>query len=99
VKGDFVATTRVKEQYRMMILELVAPTKVKNKPDDLDVVTASYLQGEFYDASLYKEVYWEHAMWGNLIIRPIIISTGAPISISGVKDDFFEGITSIDATL
>lgn len=42
MKGDFVATTQIKEQYRRMI------------QDEVALVVPGYLQGEFYDGSLHN---------------------------------------------
>jgi hypothetical protein len=63
--------------------------------NSLALVSASYRQGEFYDKPLRKEVYWGAKKRGDQFI-PIVINTGASISISGEKDDFINGITDVD---
>jgi hypothetical protein len=60
------------------------------------LVSALYLQGEFYDEPLQKEIYWRAKQRGDRLI-PIVIDTGASISISGKKSDFVNGINDVDA--
>ncbi len=91
MKGDFAATTKVKEKYRTQMRYFTAPTMVKTCRDRRALLTATYLQGEWYDQGLRKEVYWGHQPPGNKII-PIVIDTGASISISGEQSDFYDGI-------
>jgi hypothetical protein len=57
------------------------------------LVAASVLQGDYYDANL-KRVYWGTQMGGGRLI-PIVIDTGALISISGERSDFFEGVKEV----
>jgi hypothetical protein len=97
-KGNFVATTKVKEQYRTTMRDFVATTLVKTRQDHLALVAATYLQGASYNRNLQKEVYWGHHKRGDVVI-PIVIDTGASISISGEKADFYDGITDVDPTL
>jgi hypothetical protein len=47
---------------------------------------------------LRKEVYWGHQKRGDVVI-PIIIDTGASISISGERSDFYDGIQAVDPKL
>jgi hypothetical protein len=98
MKGDFVATTKVKEEYRTTMRDFVATTKVKTWQDQRALIAATFLQGEGYDQPLRKEVYWGHQKRGDVVI-PIVIDTGASISISGEKADFYEGIKDVDPKL
>jgi hypothetical protein len=96
LKGDFVATTKVK--YRTTMRDFVASTNVTTWADQRALIAATFLQGEGYDSQLRKEVYWGHQKRGDVII-PIIIDTGASISISGEKADFYDGIQDVDPKL
>ncbi len=58
-------------------------------------VAASVLQGEYYDTDLRKAIYWGEPPDENKVI-PIVIDTGASISISGEESDFVYGITAVD---
>jgi hypothetical protein len=98
LKGDFAATTRVNEKYRTTIRDFVAPTQLRDTSDKLALIAATYLQGEFYDVCLHKEIYWGRQQREEVVI-PIVIDTGASISITGVKSDFFDGIKAVDPTL
>jgi hypothetical protein len=60
----------------------------------LTLVAASILQGDYYDANLRKEIYWGTQTGGDRII-PIVIDTGASISITGEKTDFVDGIKDV----
>jgi hypothetical protein len=58
------------------------------------LVAASYLQGEYYDTNLRQEVYWGSQTVSDRVI-PIVIDTGAFISITGERSDFVDGITDV----
>jgi hypothetical protein len=89
--GDFVSTTNHLDTYRTTIRDFVAPTKkATNKADELALVASTFLQGEFHDECLYKEIYWGQQQGKGERIIPIVIDTGASISITGVLSDFHE---------
>jgi hypothetical protein len=61
------------------------------------LVVAAYLQGELYDGRLHKEVYWgENRRQAADTQIPIVINTGASISITGVKQDLVHKVTPVD---
>jgi hypothetical protein len=98
LKGDFVSATKVKDKYLRTMQDFVATAKTKTWQDRRALVAATYLQGACYDQRLRKEVYWGHSKQGERII-PIVIDTGASISISGEQSDFHDGIGVVDPTL
>jgi hypothetical protein len=66
--------------------------------DQRALVTATLLQGDSYNRHLRKEVYWGHQQRGDVVI-PIVIDTGASISILGEKADFRNGIKDVNPKL
>ena len=87
MKGDFVDTTRVKDRFQTLIKDFVTGTQSSAPRNVQAFVAATYLQGDNDDAFVYREVYWGAQERGDIII-PIVIDTGASISMSGVKLDF-----------
>jgi hypothetical protein len=76
---------------RMIIF---VPNLTWSRPDHLILVNATRLQGKYYDNNIKCKVYWRTQTAGDRVI-PIVINTGASISITGEWNDFFEGIKDV----
>jgi hypothetical protein len=79
---------------QLMKDDFISTTKVKERSDrdKAAFVAATYLQGED-SKDLNKFAYWGEQ---NKIITPIVIDTGASISISGLKGGFYDSVELLD---
>ena len=91
---DFLSTIDPTLPVQLMKADFISTTKVKEKADRnaTAFVAATYLQGDG-GTDLNKFAYWGEK---SELITPIVIDTGASISISGLKEDFINGIDPLD---
>jgi hypothetical protein len=68
-------------------------------PKDIRVLRASTYLQRYYAQFLYCEVYWLGQSGMGRCYISIVINTGAFISLSRIKLDFFDGIIPVEPDL